>query len=165
MLARSQTWSTYKSHNTFKYLIGVTPQGTISFVSKAWGGRVSDKAITQECGILNKLLPGDVVLADRGFTIFDLVQQYQAHAKLPAFTKGKNQLEAKDVTTSRELARVRIHVERLIGMVKQKFTILEGILPVAFIKNEGESDLTVSDKLMVICCALVNLCKPIVPKD
>ena len=165
LLARSQTWSNYKSHNTFKYLIGVTPQGTISFVSKAWGGRVSDKAITQECGILNKLLPGDVVLADRGFTIFDLVQQYQAHVKLPAFTKGKNQLEAKDVTTSRELARVRIHVERLIGMVKQKFTILEGILPVAFIKNEGESDLTVSDKLMVICCALVNLCKPIVPKD
>jgi len=56
-------------------------------------------------------------------------------------------------------------VERLIGMVKQKFTILEGILPVAFIKNEGDSDVTVSDKLMVICCALVNLCEPIVPKD
>ena len=165
LLARSQTWSTYKSHNTFKYLIGVTPQGMISFVSKAWGGRVSDKAITQECGILNKLLPGDVVLADRGFTIFDLVEQYQAHAKLPAFTKGKNQLEAKEVATSRELARVRIHVERLIGMVKQKFTILEGILPVAFIKHEGESDTTVCDKLMVICCALVNLCEPIVPKD
>ena len=54
-------------------------------------------------------------------------------------------------TTSRELARGRIHVERLIGMVKQKFTILEGILPVAFIKNEGESDLTMSDKLVVIC--------------
>ena len=165
LLARSQTWSTYKSHNTFKYLIGVTPQGTISFVSKAWGGRVSDKAITQECGILNKLLPGNVILADRGFTIFDLVKQYQAHAKLPAFTKGKTQLEAKEVVASRELARVRIHVERLIGMVKQKFRILDGILPVAFIKNEGGSDITVADKLMVICCALVNLCEPIVPKD
>ena len=92
LLARSQTWSTYKSHNTFKYLIGVTSQGTIYFVSKARRGRVSDKAITQECGILNKLLPGDVVLADRGFTISNLVEQYQAHAKLPAFTKGKNQL-------------------------------------------------------------------------
>ena len=72
---------------------------------------MSDKAITQECGILNKLLPGDVVLADRGFTIFDLIEQYQAHAKLPAFTKGKNQLEAKEVAASRELACIRIHVE------------------------------------------------------
>lgn len=111
LLARSQTWSTYKSHSTFKYLIGVTPQRTISFVSNAWGGRVSDKAITQECGILNKLLPGDIVLADQGFTIFDLVEQCQAHAKLPAFTKGKIKLEAKEVAASRELARVRIHVE------------------------------------------------------
>ena len=58
-----------------------------------------------------KLLLGDVVLADRGFTIFDLVQQYQAHAKLPAFTKGKSQIEAKEVAASRVLARIRIHVE------------------------------------------------------
>ena len=79
---------------------------------------MSDKAITRECGILNKLLPGDVVLADRGFTIYDLVEQYQAHAKLPAFTRGKNQIEAKESAASRELARIRIHVERLIGMVK-----------------------------------------------
>ena len=104
------------------------------------------------------MLPGDVVLADRGFTIFDLVEQYQAHAKLPAFTKGKNQLEAKEVAASRELVCVRIHVEQLIGMVKQKFTILKGILPVAFIKHDSGSDTTVCDKLMVICCALVNLC-------
>ena len=59
--------------------------------------------------------------SDRGFTIYDLVEQYQAHAKLPAFTKGKNQLEAKEVAASRERARVRIHEERLIGMVKQKW--------------------------------------------
>ena len=28
LLARAQTYSQYKHHNTVKYLIGVTPQGT-----------------------------------------------------------------------------------------------------------------------------------------
>ena len=88
LLARSQTWSNYKSHDTVKYLIGITPQGTISFVSKAWGGHVSDKAITKESGILSHHLPGDVVLADRGFNIRDLLAEYRAEAVLPAFTRA-----------------------------------------------------------------------------
>lgn len=162
LLARSQTWSNYKSHNTIKYLLGITPQGTISFVSKAWGGRVSDKQITQECGLLQLLLPGDLVLADRGFNIYELIGMQQAEAKLPSFTRGKSQLSAKEVQDSRELAVVRIHIERLIGVIKQKYTILEGILPISFIKADAV-DVSVADKLMVICCALVNLCEPIVP--
>ena len=125
-------------------------------MSQAWGGRVSDKTITQECGLLSKLLPGDLILADRGFNIMELVDQYKAKVELPAFTKGKSQLSAEEVKQSRELARVRIHVERLIGMVKQKYSILEGTLPISFIKDD--SDVTVADKLMVVCCALVNLC-------
>ena len=65
LLARAQTFSSYKHHNTVEVLIGITPQGTISFVSKAWEGRTSDKFLTENCGILDKLLPGDLVLADR----------------------------------------------------------------------------------------------------
>lgn len=123
LLARFQTWSNYKSHNTIKYLIGITPQGTVSFISNARGGRVSGKQITQECGLLQLLLPGDLVLADRGFNTYELVGMQQAEA---SFTKGKAQLSAKEVQESRELA-VRIHVERLIGVIKQ-YTILEGTL-------------------------------------
>lgn len=62
--ARAMTWSNYKQHNTVKLLNAITPQGTISFISKAWGSRVSDKYITEHCGVLNKLLPGDLILAD-----------------------------------------------------------------------------------------------------
>ena len=58
------TWSNCKHHNTVKFLIGVTPQGVISFISKAWGGRVSDKYLTENSGLLRKLLPGDIVFAD-----------------------------------------------------------------------------------------------------
>ena len=31
------------------------PQGTVSFITNGWGGRVSDKYITEHSGFLNKL--------------------------------------------------------------------------------------------------------------
>jgi hypothetical protein len=129
LLARAATWSSYKHHNTVKFLIGITPQGVVSYISEAWGGRVSDKYITENCGILNNLLPDDIVLADRGFDIADSVGVYHAKLHLPAFTRGKNQLSALEVEATRSIANVRIHVERVIGSVKQKYSILKGTLP------------------------------------
>ena len=46
--------------------IGIAPQGVIAFVSESWGGRISDKYLTEHCmWYSQKLLPGDVILADR----------------------------------------------------------------------------------------------------
>ena len=42
LMARAMTWSNYKHLNTVKLLNGITPQGVISFLSKAWGDCVSD---------------------------------------------------------------------------------------------------------------------------
>ena len=67
--ARVQAYSDYKHDNTVMFLIGISPQVVITFISKGWGGRMSDKHLTEECGILEYLLPGDQVLAARGFTI------------------------------------------------------------------------------------------------
>ena len=50
-----------------------------------------------------------------------------AEIKTPPFTRGKNQLEKMEVDWSRELSIVRIHVERVIGILKQKFTILQSV--------------------------------------
>jgi len=161
--ARAITWSNYKHKNTAKVLLGITPQGVISFVSDTWGGRVSDKHLTENCGILRKLLPGDVVLADRGFDISESVGMMQASLQIPAFTKGKSQLSALEVENTRTIANVRIHVERVIGCVRQKYSILQGTLPIDFlIVRKGESSPQV-DRIVRVCCALNNLCDSVVP--
>ena len=92
--ARSSTWSNYKHRNTAKVLLGIVPQGAVAFVSDTWGGRVSDKYLAENGSILRKLLPGDIVLADRGFDISESVSMMQASLHIPAFTKGKDQLSA-----------------------------------------------------------------------
>ena len=46
-MARTCTWSQYKHPNTIKFLIGISPQGVVSFISKVWGGRVRDKYLTE----------------------------------------------------------------------------------------------------------------------
>ena len=163
LLARAQTWSSYKHRNTAKFLIGCCPQGAISFISKGWGGRVSDKHLTENCGLLGKLLPGDIILADRGFDIQESVGVMCAEVKIPAFTRGKSQLSALDVERTRKLAHLRIHIERVIGAVRQKYTILQGPVPVHHLMSKNSENTCTIDKIVFICCALTNLCESVVP--
>ena len=57
-------WSNYKSHYTVKFLLGITPNGAISYVSDCYGGRASDKFIVEDSVFLRMLMPGDEVMAD-----------------------------------------------------------------------------------------------------
>ena len=164
LLARAQTFSNYKHHNTIKILIGITPQGSISFVSESWGGRTSDKFLTENCGFLDTLVPGDVVMADRGFTVAESVGMRQARLVILAFTKGKSQLGPVDVEKTRGIANVRIHVDRVIGLLRRKYTILEGTLPTDFLVSSQNAP-PVIDRFIRVCAVLVNLCPPILPYD
>ena len=162
LLARACTWSSYKHHNTIKVLIGTTPQGVISYVSQAWGGRTSDKYLTEHCGLLSNLLPGDVILADRGFDIAESVGMHQAKLHIPAFTKGKTQLSALEVEQTRTIVNVRIHVERVIGCVRQKYTILQSTLPIDYVTQRVGKEGIVIDEILIVCCALCNICDSVV---
>ena len=161
-LARAQTFSSYKHHNTVKYLIGITPQGTVSFISEGWGGRVSDKHLTENSGLLDHLTPGDVILADRGFDIQESVGLFCSTIKIPAFTKGKKQLSGIEVEQTRRIANVRIHVERVIGNIRKRYSILGATQPIDFVTVRN-GDVTTLDKIVTVCCVLVNICDSVVP--
>ena len=153
LLARAQTYSVYKHHNTVKFLIGISPQGVVSFLSKAWGGRTSDKFITEHSGFLLNLLPGDSV------------SLHYAEVKIPDFTKGKQQMPLLEVERSHKIANVRIHVERVIGNIWKKFSLLNSELPIDFLMKKDNAEYSTIDKIVTICCALCNLCDSVVPSD
>ena len=114
----------YKHHNAVKYIICITSQGTVCFISEGWGGKVSDKHLTENSKLLNHFIPGDTILADRGFDIQDSVSLYCARITMPPFTRGKKQLTGIEVEQTRRIANVHIHVVRVIGSIRQKYSIL-----------------------------------------
>ena len=52
--------SSYKNHNTYKGLIGISPSEAVVFVSDLYPGSISDKQLTRRCGIVDLL--GKVVI-------------------------------------------------------------------------------------------------------
>ncbi|CAN7937655.1 unnamed protein product [Ixodes hexagonus] len=140
ILRRGKMFSYYKSHITVKVLHAVAPNGFVMFISKAYGGRASDRYITSNSGFLDHLEYGDEVLADRGFTIADILP-VGAELALPSFTKGK-QLAARDVVVSRRLAKLRIHVERSIRRMKS-FRILKHV-PSSYIAKKKIDDILIA---------------------
>ena len=154
LLVRAQTYSSYKYHNTVMYLIGVMPQVTVNYISEGWGGRTSDKYITEHCSFLQNVVQGDTVLAARGFDIADSVGSYCSNLKLPAFTKGKNQVSGFEIEQTRHIANVHTHVERVIGNIRKEYSILGCTQSIDFISSET---ITTLDKIVCVSCALINV--------
>ncbi len=82
--------------------------------------------------------------------------------KIPPFTRGKKQLSQVEVDKARQLSRVRIHVERVIGVLRQKYRILGSTVPINMIMCDEEVNISTIDQIAVICAALCNICDSIV---
>ena len=64
-------------------------------------------------------------MADRGFNIEESVAAMGgATLVIPAFTRGtcRDQLSANEIEDTRKLANKRIHVERVIGSIRQRYS-------------------------------------------
>ena len=87
-----------------------------------------------------------MILADRGFTVQDSAGLYCAEVCIPPFTKGKKQLSKAKVDNARRLSRVRIHIERVIGLVRQKYKIVQSTLPVNMVSCSEVDGFSIVDK-------------------
>ncbi|XP_053399183.1 uncharacterized protein LOC123558297 [Mercenaria mercenaria] len=152
---KALTFSNYKSHNTFKALIGVSMTGAVVLVSRLWPGSTSDVEITRSGGLFEQLEKGDAVMVDKGFVhIHTDLKPMGVKLYCPPF-KSKCQFSKTGVETTRRIASARIHVERKMEQIKN-FRILQGIMPLAI------SDF--ADQMFFVCSALTNMLPPLVSK-
>lgn len=125
--AERALWSQYKKAYTAKILVCITPGGAICHVSDAYTGRISDVDLVKESGIVEELErkgfggKGMHVMADRGFDstaplLLDIGMHYVAP---PSKRKGEDQFTEEDAQVTRDVANLRIHVERAIAAMKQ----------------------------------------------
>ena len=156
LMLQSTSWSSYKHHNTLKFLVACTPNGAICYISPVYLGSVSDPALTKDCGFLTKLkeMTGLSIMADRGFTIRESLEKYGVQLNLPPFMEGRGQLPAEEVQIGRTIASVRIHVERAIGRMKQ-FKMLKGVFPLKMAR--------LANQVITVCALLTNFQGALVP--
>ena len=84
---------------------------------------------------------------------------------MPTFTRGQNQLSAEDVEVTRKIANVRIHVERIIGSVRQRYQILSatGVLLKKLVSHKTQKGNIILDSVVRVCCSLNNVVEGVVP--
>ena len=149
---QSSTWSNYKHHNTAKFL-GCTPNGAVSFVSSLHVGSISDVELTKESGLL-QVLEGKNNISVMAFTIRDQLETIGVELNMPPFMEGRTQLSADEVLSGRKIASVHVHVERVIGRVKN-FSILKDTLPITLSR--------IANQIVCVCCWLVNFQPVLLP--
>ena len=73
---------------------------------------------------------------------------------IPAFTKEKSKLSALEIEETRSIANVWIHVEKVIGLVRQIYTILQGTLPIYFVTKRVGGHIPLIDRMIRVCAYL-----------
>ena len=92
-------------------------------------------------------------MADRGFEMQDVLVPTQHFLNIPPFRDQSGKLSEKDVLSTQQIARVRIHVERVIAQVKT-FLILQGVIPSSLDGNINQT--------WTVCCLLTDFKGPVI---
>lgn len=111
MNSQSLSYSNYKSRHTVKAVTCVAPNGALVYCSELYPGSTSDAAIVDHCGILDMLKPGDMILADKRFDIFDKLPP-GVTLNIPPFLSSKSHFTKEEAQLCYKIWRSQIHVER-----------------------------------------------------
>jgi hypothetical protein len=149
MKKQRATYSSYYGTNTVKFAVGCSNNGTVTYCSPAYPGSTSDRAIVQHSGILSHLHAGDIVVADKGFLIADILPP-GVSLSIPPFLNN-SQFTEHEVFESRKISRGKVHIERINVRLK-RFLIL---------KHVSRKLFPTIELLVQLCCALINLQNPI----
>lgn len=141
-LPQPVTFSKIKNRNTIKFLIGIAPNGLITYVSPSYGGSATDREIVEKSNILHRFDDGDEILVDRGLKIQDLFSSYgvTVNDKHKFFKKGKKMRMGK--------CKGSVKVERTFSMLKS-YQI--------FKQSFNQTETMLSSEIALVCAVLVNL--------
>jgi len=128
----------------------VAPNGVITYASTLYPGCASDKEIVRHSKVLSHSVAGDLILADKGFLLDDIVPPDVAF-NIPPFL-CQPQFTPSQILTTKSIVRARIHVERAIRRVKT-FRILD------MIPHQMRIHASV---IFQTCAALTNMKPPLI---
>lgn len=117
-------------------------------------GSISDVELTKVSGYVDTLKSGVSVMADRGFTIREVLLQKGVTLNIPPFMDSGRQFSREEIQRGRGIASLRIHVERVIGRIKN-YSILKGTLPISMIR--------LANNIVSVCAWLTNFQPSLIP--
>ena len=149
---QANLWSYYKHHCTSKFLVAITLNGAILWISSTYGGHTSDAYIVRNSGFLDLLEPYNTVMADRGFKIKSDFTMKRCYLAIPPSAAKGTQMTKDDVSEINHVANVRIYVEKAIARLKW-FRILKNEIPLL--------EMPLLDDIVIVWSALCNLLPPL----
>ncbi|XP_041667986.1 uncharacterized protein LOC121525865 [Cheilinus undulatus] len=141
-LLQSEMYS--KSHCTMKALVGIAPHGAVTFISDLYAGSISGKELFRQSGIAELLTEDMAVMVDESFLISDCCK---CKVYCPVFLSKQKQMPAYQIRETQAVARLRVHVERVIRRIKEN-KLFDGIIELSHVYNVN--------KLFTVACLLSN---------
>ncbi len=130
-------------------MLACTPNGAVCFISPLYYvGSISDVQLTKVSGFVTQLKdkPGIQIMANKGFTIKDILKELDIELNIPSFLKD-GKMSPSNLQKCRKIASLRIHVERAIGRLK-KYAICKQTIPISLSR--------LVNQIVCVCAYLSN---------